>query len=71
MNKKEIQNEMLYVLEWVTRCASMRGPAGTRPRFISDEIMERAKAVVSEAKKRNLGFNLNKEFNRRDPQKDS
>ena len=38
------------LLEWITRCAHMSGPAGTTAYFISDETMEAAKAAVAKAK---------------------
>ena len=42
--------DLLEALEWITRCASIRGPAGTTAYIISDDAMDRAKAAVRKAK---------------------
>ena len=38
--------ELFVALEHITRCASMRGPAGTTAYFISDEQMNAAKKLI-------------------------
>lgn len=49
MNKKT-QDEMLEVLDWITRSAHMSGPVGTTVYFIGDKSMARAKAIVKKAR---------------------
>ncbi len=44
--KEAINQEMYDVLEWITRCAHMRGPLGCTVYFITDEAMDRAKRIV-------------------------
>jgi hypothetical protein len=43
--------KLYEALWWVVRSAHMRGPAGTKAYFISDENMAKAKAAVAEAEK--------------------
>lgn len=33
-------------LKWVSRCATMSGPAGTRPVFVDEERMDKIKTLV-------------------------
>lgn len=39
---------MLISLFWISRCASMKGPAGTTAYFISDALMAQARALVAQ-----------------------
>jgi hypothetical protein len=47
---REAAGDLYRALERITRCAKARGPAGTTVYFISDELMEQAKAGVARAK---------------------
>lgn len=48
---REAVQRLYEALWWVVRSAHMRGPAGTKAYFISDENMAKAKAAVAEAEK--------------------
>ena len=39
---------MLISLFWISRCAYMQGPAGTKAYFISDALMAQARALVAQ-----------------------
>lgn len=38
--------ELYRMLRWITRCASITGPAGATAYFISDDIMEPARSLI-------------------------
>jgi len=41
--------DLLAALQWITRCASIDGPAGTTAYLISDERMAAARAAIAKA----------------------
>jgi hypothetical protein len=44
--------EIYETLKWITRCAKIKGPAGTTGYLISDKVMEQAKAAIERQKGR-------------------
>lgn len=42
--------ELLEILEWITHCASIKGPAGTTAYVIGDKYIETARSVVAKTK---------------------
>jgi hypothetical protein len=41
--------KLLDALRWITRCAKIRGPAGTTAYIVSDERMAQARTAITEA----------------------